>query len=155
MTPLALLIDFGSTFTKITAVDLRTSEVVGRSQAPSTVLTDVREGLIQALVTLHERHLLFQHQPADLEALEGKLVLASSSAAGGLRMVVIGLVPGLTVEAANMAALGAGAKLVGSLAFKLEEKAIQEIERLRPDMVLLTGGTDGGESGTILHRELS
>ena len=151
MNSLALLIDFGSTFTKITAVDLSTSVVVGRSQAPSTVLTDVREGLVQALVTLHEGCHLFEHPPEDLEVLEGQVVFASSSAAGGLRMVVIGLVPGLTVEAANLAALGAGAKVVGSLGFKLPEKAIEEIEALRPDMLLLTGGTNGGDSGTILH----
>jgi len=114
---LALLIDFGSTYTKIVAVDLRSSEVIGRSQAASTVNTDVREGLIQALAALHEKHALFDEPPARLEALEDKLVLASSSAAGGLRMEVIGLVPGLTVEAANQAALGAGAKLIGSWSF--------------------------------------
>ena len=78
-------------------------------------------------------------------------MLASSSAAGGLRMAVIGLVPGLTVEAANTAALGAGAKVVGSWSFKLAEKAMGEIEAQRPDMILLTGGTDGGDSATILH----
>jgi uncharacterized protein (TIGR01319 family) len=66
-------------------------------------------------------------------------------------MAVIGLVPGLTVEAANTAALGAGAKLVGSWSFKLAEKAMGEIEAQRPDMILLTGGTDGGDSATILH----
>jgi uncharacterized protein (TIGR01319 family) len=147
----ALLIDFGSTYTKVVAVDLRTAEVIGRSQAASTVNTDVREGLIQALVTLHDTHALFTDRPANLKALEDKLVLASSSAAGGLRMAVIGLVPGLTVEAANTAALGAGAKLVGSWSFKLGEKAMGEIEAQRPDMVLLTGGTDGGDSATILH----
>jgi len=148
---LALLIDFGSTYTKVVAVDLRTAEVIGRSQAASTVNTDVREGLIQALVTLHDAHALFAERPTDLKALDDKLVLASSSAAGGLRMAVIGLVPGLTVEAANTAALGAGAKLVGSWSFKLPEKALGEIEAQRPDMILLTGGTDGGDSATILH----
>jgi uncharacterized protein (TIGR01319 family) len=148
---LALLIDFGSTYTKVVAVDLPTAEVIGRSQAASTVNTDVREGLIQALVTLHNAHALFAERPTDLKALDDKLVLASSSAAGGLRMVVIGLVSGLTVEAANTAALGAGAKVVGSWSFKLAEKAIDEIEAQRPDMILLTGGTDGGDSATILH----
>jgi len=148
---LALLIDFGSTYTKVVAVDLRTAEVIGRSQAASTVNTDVREGLIQALVTLNDKHSLFAGPPIDLTALEDNLVLASSSAAGGLRMAVIGLVPGLTVEAANTAALGAGAKLVGSWSFKLPEKALGEIEAQRPDMILLTGGTDGGDSATILH----
>ncbi len=66
-------------------------------------------------------------------------------------MAVVGLVPGLTVEAATQAALGAGAKVVGSLAFKLDHKAIQKLEGMRPDMILLTGGADGGDSGTILH----
>jgi len=147
----AILIDFGSTFTKVVAVDLSNARVVGRSQAPSTVLTDVRDGLIQALVTLNERHALFDRTPKDLNVLEGKVVLASSSAAGGLRIVVVGNVPGLTVEAANQAALGAGAKVVGSMAFKLPEIALQGIESARPDMILLTGGTDGGDSATILH----
>jgi uncharacterized protein (TIGR01319 family) len=148
---LAFLIDFGSTYTKVVAVDLRISEVIGRSQAASTVNTDVREGLLRALALLHERHALFDHPPTDLGALKDNLVLASSSAAGGLRMAVIGLVPGLTVEAANTAALGAGAKVVGSWSFKLAEKAMGEIEAQRPDMILLTGGTDGGDSATILH----
>lgn len=151
MNSLAILIDFGSTFTKVVAVDLSNAQVVGRSQAPSTVLTDVREGLLQALVTLNERHTLFDRAPKDLNVLEGKVVLASSSAAGGLRIVVVGNVPGLTVEAANQAALGAGAKVVGSTAFKLSEIALQGIERARPDMILLTGGTDGGDAATILH----
>jgi uncharacterized protein (TIGR01319 family) len=148
---LALLIDFGSTYTKVVAVDLRTAEVIGRSQAASTVNTDVREGLLHALVALDDKYSLFAGRPADLTALDDKLVLASSSAAGGLRMAVIGLVPGLTVEAANTAALGAGAKVVGSWSFKLAEKAIGEIEAQHPDMILLTGGTDGGDSATILY----
>jgi len=151
MDSLALLVDFGSTFTKVTAVDLRKSEIVGRSQAPSSVLTDVCEGLLKALAALHERHGLFAHQPKDLDVLKDKVVLASSSAAGGLRMVVIGLVPGLTVEAANQAALGAGAKVVGSTAFKLREQTIENIEGMKPDILLLTGGADGGDSATILH----
>ena len=151
MALLALLIDFGSTFTKVVAVDLNAVQVVGRSQAPSTVLTDVREGLLQALSALHERHSLFDQRPSSLDILSGHLALASSSAAGGLRMVVIGLVPGLTLLAARQAALGAGAKVVGSFAFKLASNSIDEIARLRADMVLLTGGTDGGDSATILH----
>ena len=132
-------------------MDLRSSEVIGRSQAASTVNTDVRDGLIRALANLHEAHRVFAEQPEDLRVLDGKLTLASSSAAGGLRMAVIGLVPGLTVEAGNRAALGAGAKVVGSWSFKLEEEATAEIESRCPDMILLTGGTDGGDSETILH----
>jgi len=152
---LAILIDFGSTFTKVTAVDLAKAEVIGRSQAPSTVLTDVREGLLQGLRYLHASHALFNAVPKDLSVLDGKVVLASSSAAGGLRIVVVGNVPGLTVEAANQAALGAGAKIVGSSSFKLTDAKIKEVEGLKPDMILLTGGVDGGDADTILHNARS
>jgi uncharacterized protein (TIGR01319 family) len=148
---LALLIDFGSTFTKLVAVDLDRVQLIGRSQAPSTVGTDVREGLLQALALLQERYRVFDQSPKDLSVLDGKIVLASSSAAGGLRIAVVGNVPGLTVEAANQAALGAGAKIVGSTAFKISQDNIREIEGLRPDMILLTGGVDGGDTATILH----
>lgn len=147
----ALLIDFGSTFTKLVAVDLDTAQLLGRSQAPSTVESDVREGLLRALITLHERHALFDRCPEDLSVLEGRTVLASSSAAGGLRIAVIGNVPGLTVEAANQAALGAGAKIVGSTAFKIAQEDISKLDAVRPDMILLTGGVDGGDAATILH----
>ena len=146
MSSLALLIDFGSTFTKLCAVDLETARLIGRSQAPSTVGTDVREGLLQALTLLHERHRVFDRMPEDLSVLAGKVVLASSSAAGGLRIAVVGNVPGLTVEAANQAALGAGAKIVGSTAFKLSPEQIRDIEQLRPDMILLTGGVEIGRA---------
>ena len=151
MSSLAILIDFGSTYTKVVAVDLASAEVIGRSQSASTVETDVRQGLLDALTELHEDHALFDSRPNGLGVLDGTLALASSSAAGGLRMAVVGLVPGLTVEAANQAALGAGAKLIGSWSFKLRDQAVAEIESQRPDMILLTGGTDGGDSETILH----
>jgi uncharacterized protein (TIGR01319 family) len=147
----AILIDFGSTFTKVTAVDLGAARLIGRSQAPSTVQTDVREGLLQALAALDGDHSVFDRPPKDLSALAGKVALASSSAAGGLRIAVIGNVPGLTVEAAHNAGLGAGAKIVGSTAFKILPDQIREIEALRPDMILLTGGVDGGDSSTIVH----
>ena len=151
MSCLALLIDFGSTFTKLVAVDLDSAQLIGRSQAPSTVGTDVCEGLLAALASLHERHSVFDRAPKDLSVLRGKIVLASSSAAGGLRIAVVGNVPGLTVEAASQAALGAGAKIVGSTAFKLTEEKVSDLHGLRPDMILLTGGVDGGDSATILH----
>jgi uncharacterized protein (TIGR01319 family) len=151
MPSLAFLIDFGSTFTKLIAVDLDNAELIGRSQAPSTVSTDVREGLLQALMILHDRWPVFDRAPKDLSVLEGKVVRASSSAAGGLRIAVVGNVPGLTVEAANQAALGAGAKIVGSTAFKLTPEKVDGLRELRPDMVLLTGGADDGDRETILH----
>jgi uncharacterized protein (TIGR01319 family) len=152
MDALALLIDFGSTFTKVTAANLATQRIVGRAQSPSTAATDVSEGLFRALETLSQRRPgLFHKPPTSIDALDGVFMRACSSAAGGLRIVVVGLVPGLTVAAANTAALGAGGKIVGTFGFKLTAEDVAEIERQKPDMVLLTGGTDGGDTRTILH----
>lgn len=138
----ALLIDFGSTYTKLRVVDLKTARVVGAGQGPSTVTTDVTIGFEAALADL-ERHMgklpPFKHR------------LACSSAAGGLRMVTVGLVRELTAEAARQAALGAGAKLVGTFAYKLTEGDVQAIVALAPDILLLAGGTDGGNDEVILH----
>lgn len=138
----ALLIDFGSTYTKLRAVDLEARRLIGSGQGPSTVTTDINVGMRAAL--------------EDLERRAGKLPrfryrLASSSAAGGLRMVTIGLVRELTAEAARQAALGAGAKLVGTFAYRLTQQDIQEISSLAPDILLLAGGTDGGNMEVVLH----
>ena len=139
---IALLIDFGSTWTKLRALDLDSRELVATAQGPSTVATDVNIGLDAALSRLS----------AALGGLPAfSCRLASSSAAGGLRMVTIGLVRELTAEAARQAALGAGAKLVGSFAYRLTRGDLGEIERLRPDIVLLCGGTDGGNRDVIVH----
>jgi len=138
----ALLIDFGSTYTKLRAVDLEGRRLLGCGQAPSTVEADITVGMKAAL--------------ADLERCCGGLPrfryrLASSSAAGGLRMVTIGLVRELTAQAARQAALGAGAKLVGAFAYRLTSADLEAIGRLAPDIVLLAGGTDGGNREVVLH----
>ena len=138
----ALLIDFGSTYTKLRAIDLDDARILGSGQGPSTVQSDVTIGMRAAL--------------ADLEANLGSLPrfryrLASSSAAGGLRMVTIGLIRELTAEAARQAALGAGAKLVGTFANKLTRSDVTAIEALSADIILLAGGTDGGNSEVVLH----
>ena len=136
-----LLIDFGSTYTKLTAVDLDAEVILGTAQAYTTVQTDVNDGLNEGLKRLEEK--------------TGKLdfikTYACSSAAGGLRMVTSGLVPELTGEAAKMASLGAGAKVVGIYAFQMTEDDIDEIRSLKPDIFLLVGGTDGGNTECILH----
>ena len=137
----ALLIDFGSTFTKLRAVDLEKAEIIGTGQGPSTVATDITGGLTKAL--------------SDLEGRIGPLPdfkhrLACSSAAGGLGMVTVGLVKELTAEAAKQAALGAGARLTGAFSHGLTQSDIAEVEALAPDIILLAGGTDGGNSDVIL-----
>jgi len=138
----ALLIDFGSTYTKLRAVDLAAARVLAAGQGPSTVTSDVTIGMRTALDDL-SRKLgglpCFKHR------------LASSSAAGGLKMVTIGLVKELTAEAARRAALGAGAKLVGAFAYRLTKGDIAAIAAHEPDIILLAGGTDGGNADVIRH----
>ena len=136
-----LLIDFGSTYTKLTAVDVDAEVILGTAAAYTTVQTDINDGLNEGLRLLEEK--------------TGKLVYektyACSSAAGGLRMVTSGLVPELTGEAAKLASLGAGAKVVGVYAFQLTEDDMQDIVASQPDIFLLVGGTDGGNTECILH----
>ena len=66
-------------------------------------------------------------------------------------MVTSGLVPELTAEAARQASLGAGAKVLKVFSFQLTEDDLDEIRALRPDIFLLVGGTDGGNTECILH----
>lgn len=140
-TKAVLLIDFGSTYTKLRAVDLDGPRLLGAGQGPSTVTTDITVGLTAALQDL-KRHL------GELPAFRHRL--AASSAAGGLRMITVGLVRELTAEAARQAALGAGAKLIQAFAYQLTSSDIRKIVELAPDIVLLAGGTDGGNSEVIL-----
>ena len=136
-----LLIDFGSTYTKLTAVDVEAEMLLGTASSYTTIETDITDGLQNAM--------------AILEQQTGKLhydeCYACSSAAGGLRMVTSGLVPELTSEAAKLASLGAGAKVVGIFNFQLTEDDLDEITQLKPDIFLLVGGTDGGNTECILH----
>lgn len=136
-----LLIDFGSTYTKVTAVDLAAERLMGTASSYTTVETDINEGLANALEALTQKI-----GPTDFDQR-----YACSSAAGGLKMISCGLVPELTAEAARMASLGAGAKVMKVYSYQLTEEDGEEIEALRPDIFLLTGGTDGGNKDTIIE----
>ena len=140
MTPV-LLIDFGSTYTKLTAVDVDEPRLLGTASSYTTIQTNINNGLQKGL--------------AQLEQITGKLEYsakyACSSAAGGLRMMACGLVPELTSEAARMATLGAGAKIIGLYSYQLTEDDLDEIKAADPDIFLLVGGTDGGNTSNILH----
>lgn len=137
----ALLIDFGSTYTKLRAIDLDAGQIIAAGQGPSTVTTDINIGMDAALADLEQRM-------GGLPDFDHRL--ASSSAAGGLAMITVGLVKELTAEAARQAALGAGAKLIGAHAYKLTDKDAASIVMQAPDILLLAGGTDGGNEETIL-----
>jgi uncharacterized protein (TIGR01319 family) len=136
-------VDFGSTYTKVTVIDLEREELIGWAQARTTIDTDIIAGFNQALSKLAEKCAIEEQR------VEGKY--ACSSAAGGLKMAAIGLVPELTLEAARRAALGAGAKVVCGHGFEIDEEIVREIERARCDIILLSGGTDGGDKKTIIH----
>ena len=136
-----LLIDFGSTFTKVTAVDIEKECILGTATSFTTINTDINEGLNKAIDSLEKKY--------------GKInydrVLACSSAAGGLRMVVSGLVERVTVQAAKQACLGAGAKVIKVFSYEMTEEDILEIDEIKPEIFLLAGGTDGGDKKCILH----
>ncbi len=136
-----LLIDFGSTYTKLTAVDVESEQILGTAVAHTTVQTDINDGLHRAMRLLEEK-------TGKLDFSES---YACSSAAGGLQMVTSGLVPELTGEAAKLASLGAGAKVVGIYAFQLTEDDLEQIKASKPDIFLLVGGTDGGNTECIVH----
>jgi uncharacterized protein (TIGR01319 family) len=142
VTQWAWLFDIGSTFTKLAVVDLDDPGNRYRAQAPTTVATDVREGFMAAIDGVH-----CQDGPRFEDAA---FRAASSSAAGGLALVVSGLVPRLSTEAGRIAALGAGAKLIGTLTYRINADDLEALERWRPDIVLLTGGTDGGDREILL-----
>ena len=138
----ALFTDIGSTFTKVTAADLKERRIVGRAMSPTTIFDDVNIGFQKALAAL-ESQIGYKIEP--------EYRLACSSAAGGLKMVACGLVPDLTSEAARLASLSAGAKVLKAYAYKMTETEAQELKRLQPDIVMLSGGTDGGNSEVMLH----
>ncbi len=143
MSSIRIFIDFGSTFTKAVAFDIEKEEVAARVQVPSTVDTDISIGLREAFEKLGET--------VPIDESDIARTVASSSAAGGLKMICIGLVPEYTTEAGRLAALGAGAKIVGTYSYEMTKEEAQEIAERAPDIVLLTGGTDGGNKKTITH----
>ncbi|MFX0548429.1 methylaspartate mutase accessory protein GlmL [Hathewaya histolytica] len=138
-----LLLDFGSTYTKLTVVDIDTEEIVATAKDITTIEDDIMIGFNNAYKKIEEQ-------------LQGKEVnfvnkLACSSAAGGLKMIAVGLVPDLTAEAAKRAALGAGARILNVYSFELTESEVEEIRNSKLDIILLAGGTDGGNKDCIIH----
>jgi len=138
-----LLLDFGSTYTKLTAVDIDNEEILATAKDITTIEDDIMIGFNKAYDKLMNK----------LEGEEVNFVekLACSSAAGGLKMVAIGLVPDLTAEAAKRAALGAGARVIKVYSYELTKDEVLEIKNSDVDIILLAGGTNGGNKQCILH----
>lgn len=137
-----LLADFGSTFTKLTLVDLVSETVLATSSALTTVLDDISIGYEKALKELEVK--LKQKVSFDYS-------LACSSANGGLKMAAIGLVEELTTEAAKRVCLGAGAKVELVFSHHLTNQEIAKLENSAIDIILLAGGTDGGNDEVVIY----
>ena len=139
----AILIDFGSTFTKVAVVSLVDRKIILTDKFPSTVKTDARVGLSQCFDAA--RRVL---TPQEFEEARK---LSSSSAAGGLRMAVVGLTQALSITAGRNTAFGAGAKVIKTLSGRIDETEARELAGSDVEIVLLCGGYEQGNTTIVLH----
>lgn len=137
-----LLIDFGSTFTKLCAVNSEAEDVIETASHFTTVDSDISIGYHKALESLYEKI---------GKTIEFDQVIACSSAAGGLKMAAIGLVEELTVEAAKRVCLGAGARVDLVLSHHINISEVKKIDSKKIDIILLAGGADGGNSECVIY----
>ena len=133
-----LCVDVGSTFTKAVLVDTTSGAVLGTASHPTTVATDVMDG-----VDAVRDALAANGAPED--------VLVCSSAGGGLRLAVVGFEREVTAEAGHRVGLSAGAKVVHVATGALTGADVTALRTASVDLVLLVGGTDGGNADVLLH----
>lgn len=160
-----LATDCGSTTTKAILIEKigDTYRQTHRGEAPTTVeepFADVTIGVINAVTEVGElsgRRLIDEQGALIHPATENEgcdIYISTSSAGGGLQMVVAGVVQQMTAASAKRAALGAGAIVMESIAAndkRADHDRIQLIRDLRPDMVLISGGTDGGNKTKVVE----
>jgi uncharacterized protein (TIGR01319 family) len=139
-------VDFGSTYTKVAVVEPGTGRLLGTAAHRTTVDTDVLDGLDAALTKLSADVgvRLTSDEPHDR-------LLACSSAGGGLRLAVVGYERVVTAEAGYRVGLSAGARVAHVTAGALAAHDVRALAADRPDVVLLVGGTDGGNSDVLVH----
>lgn len=140
-----LVAEIGSTTTVVTAFGGINSDpfIIGQGEFYTTIKQgDVNIGIENAVKNL-EKNINSE--------ISWDMLLASSSAAGGLKMTVHGLVYDMTVKASKEAALGAGAVLKYATAGKLRNSQIDKIYEIKPNVILLSGGVDYGEEEIILY----
>jgi uncharacterized protein (TIGR01319 family) len=136
-----LLFDVGSTYTKACVVDLAKEAILATASVFTTADTDISIGIETAKELMLKK----------LDNVSIAKTLVCSSAKGGLKMVAVGLVPDLTLKAATLACFSAGAKVIQSYSFELNETEIRQIEDSGCDILLLCGGTNGGNAQVVLH----
>jgi uncharacterized protein (TIGR01319 family) len=133
---IAVCADVGSTFTKVAAIDVPSGQLVATAEHRTTVETDVLDGLDAAVKQLGR-------QPSTMDVC--------SSAGGGLRLAVVGYEELVTAEAGHRVGLSAGARVVHVAAGRLDRTGVTALKSDRPDIVLLVGGTDGGDVDVLRH----
>ncbi len=138
-----LVCEIGSTTTVVNAFDLKNGIYVGQGMYRTTVDSDVTIGVSNAIKSLEES--------LGVDKLEYDELFATSSAAGGLKMSVHGLVHDMTVTAAYEAAVGAGANIELVTSGKLRRSDIKQLKELEPNIILIAGGVDFGERDTALY----
>ncbi len=159
-----LATDCGSTTTKAILIEKRGDEyrLIVRGEAPTTVeapFEDVTKGVLNAIMEVEDlvgrkildgdRIITPQQGNVGVDAY-----ISTSSAGGGLQMMVAGVIRSMTAESAARAALGAGAIVLESIASndgRMPHEKIEVIRQLRPDMILLAGGVDGGTKKHIIE----
>ncbi len=160
-----LATDCGSTTTKAILIEYHDGEyrLIVRGEAPTTVeapFEDVTMGVLNAVAEVEELsgRKLLDDQGRIMNPSNGKvgtdIFVSTSSAGGGLQMMVAGVVRTMTAESAERAALGAGAIVMDVIASndkRLPHQQIERIRHLRPDMILLSGGIDGGTTTHVVE----
>ncbi|HEY7175594.1 MAG TPA: glutamate mutase L [Micromonosporaceae bacterium] len=133
--------DVGSTYTKLAVVDAATGRLAATAAHPTTIATDVLDGLAAATSRVADA----------LPGADLSDVLLCSSAGGGLRLAVVGYESLVTAEAGHRVGLSAGARVVHVAAGPLTTAGVAALRGARPDVILLVGGTDGGDAEVLLH----
>ncbi|MGB3827311.1 MAG: glutamate mutase L [Ornithinimicrobium sp.] len=140
-----LCLDVGSTYTKGALIDPDTAGLIDTCSVPTTLASDVWDGVTQVREEMAQR---WRHTP---HLHDAAAVRICSSAGGGLRLAVVGFEHDVTALAGRAVALSAGAVVVHTTSGKLGASDVTALSAARPDVILLVGGTDGGNADTVLR----
>lgn len=135
-----LLVDVGSTYTKLHLVDTSKNVILAGASSYTTVETDVREGFNKAYKKLRE-----------ISDVKYDKILGCSSASGGLKVIAIGFSKSLTTDAARLASLSSGARILDVYSYELKDEQVEEIKSAGADIIVLCGGTDHGNRDNIIY----
>ena len=135
-----LLVDVGSTYTKLHLVDTSKNVILAGASSYTTVETDVREGFNKAYKKLRE-----------ISDVKYDKILGCSSASGGLKVIAIGFSKNLTTDAARLASLSSGARILDVYSYELKDEQVEKIKSAGADIIVLCGGTDHGNRDNIIY----